>query len=122
MKGVSYFRVSTNQQDFERQVSDIKEYCEKENIELIKEFSEIESGKVKERKALNEMMSFIQSSNDLDFVVVSELSRLGRTSKVLETLETLNAKKIGLISLKENIKTLNADKSVNHSSSLILSI
>lgn len=122
MKAISYSRVSTTQQDFERQIDDVETYCIKEGIELIKQFSEKESGKIKERKALTEMMNYIQNSNDIDFVIVSELSRLGRTSKVLETIETLNSKKIGLISLKENIKTLNVDKSVNHSSSLILSI
>jgi len=122
MKAIAYFRVSTNQQDFERQISDVELYCKKENIELVKSFQEKESGKIKERKELTEMMNFIQNSIDIDYVVISELSRLGRTSKVLETIETLNSKKIGLIALKETIKTLNPDKSVNHSSNLILSI
>ena len=121
MKTIAYCRVSTDIQDFNRQIEDIKAYCKKENLELVKEFGEKESGKVKVRLALTEMIDYIKE-NVVDYVIISELSRLGRTSKVLETIEFLNEKKIGLISLKENIKTLNPDKSVNHSSSLVLSI
>ena len=122
MKAISYCRVSTDIQDFDRQIEDIRNYCIDTKLNLIKEFAEKESGKIKVRAVLTEMLDYLKSNNEIDYLVISELSRLGRTSKVLETLEFLNEKKIGLISIKERITTLNADKSVNYSSSLILSI
>jgi DNA invertase Pin-like site-specific DNA recombinase len=89
MKSVCYVRVSTDIQEYDRQIEDIRKYCNEANLELVKEFSEKESGKIKIRPALTEMIEFIKL-NEVDFVVISELSRLGRTSKVLETIEFLN--------------------------------
>jgi len=124
MKAIYYARVSTGSQSNERQVADIKEYCRIERIELLDtKFEEIEHGTMKIRPVLTELEKFIdEHPNEFDFLIVSELSRLGRTSYILETIENLDLKKIGLISLKENITTLNPDKSINHSSKLIISI
>lgn len=119
MKAVSFVRVSTDVQDFNRQVTEIKDYCKKEQIEIIKEISEKESGKHRERKALTELMNFVEE-NEVDCVIVSEISRLGRTSKVLETIETLNQKKISLHAIKEKVETLNPDKTINTTSSLLI--
>jgi DNA invertase Pin-like site-specific DNA recombinase len=60
--------------------------------------------------------------NDVDFVCISELSRLGRSNEVLNTIETLTALNIGLISLKDNITTLNPDKTPNPNATLLSSI
>lgn len=118
-----YTRVSTDAQDYKRQVADIKKYCKANSYDILQEFCEKETGKRRERKALNDLLKYCKENQDnLTFVIVSELSRLGRTGQVIFTIETLNDYKIGLISLKENLKTLNEDKTVNHTSGLIVSI
>lgn len=122
MKAIAYCRVSTDLQDYNRQVSQVTDYCLVNNVDLIEIYPETASGKNNERPELLRMIEYIKSTKDLDFVVTSELSRLGRNSKTIEILELLNKKQIGLVSLKENISTLNQDKTINHSSSLILNI
>lgn len=121
MKSVIYSRVSTEIQDFTRQNDDIKEYCEKNNIQIVKEFSEKESGKKEERTELTNMLNFVKSEK-IDFCIVHELSRLGRTGEVIHTIEKLNDLNVCLISLKENLRTLNPDLTPNPTSSLILKI
>jgi site-specific DNA recombinase len=119
----TYSRVSTTVQDYKRQVNDIKQYCQAFNYIIVNEFAEKESGKKKKRPALTSLLEYCkENKNTISFVIVSELSRLGRTSEVLNTIEILNNLQIGLISLKENIQTLNPDKSINHTSSMVLSI
>lgn len=121
MKAVIYSRVSTEKQDYERQISDIERYASFHNLTIVNHFEEKESGTIKIRKALTEMLDFVKN-NQVDTVIVSELSRLGRTVEVVETVEKLSAVKVNLYSLKENLNTLNSDKSANETAKLIISI
>lgn len=121
MKAVCYLRVSTDIQDNARQLELIKEECRKCNYELLEIFQEKESGKKRIRPELSRLETYYET-NEVDFVIISELSRLGRTNEVLRTIDNLNTRKIGLISIKENIRTLNEDKSIDSSSALLISI
>jgi DNA invertase Pin-like site-specific DNA recombinase/ribosomal protein L14E/L6E/L27E len=118
---ISYVRVSTDIQDYNRQLDDISKYARKNDFNIIETFAEKESGKVKIRPELSKMLSYVNDSN-IEFIIISELSRLGRTNEVINTIELLNSKKITLISIKESIKTLNPDKSINTTSSLLINI
>ena len=120
-KAVSYYRVSTEIQFIDRQKSDITEYCNYKHYDLIREFSEVESGKVKVRPVLTEMLDFCKN-NHIDIICISELSRLGRSNEILNTIELLNGLGINLYSLKENINTLDSDGSVNANAALLTSV
>ena len=52
MKVIIYARVSTNSQDYDRQISDLREYAKRMDYNVVKEFSEKISGakKVAERE------------------------------------------------------------------------
>ncbi len=118
-----YTRVSTAPQEFGRQIRDLKNYCKAFNISILDTFSEKLSGKQKTRPALTELLNYCEENKDrVNFVIISELSRLGRTEEVLNTVRTLNTLQIGLISLKESIKTLNDDRSVNHTTGMLIGI
>jgi DNA invertase Pin-like site-specific DNA recombinase len=121
MKAVGYVRVSTDTQENARQVEAIKNECARLNYNLLEIFHEIESGKNRIRPELTKMETYLES-NLVDFVVISELSRLGRTNEVLKTIDKLSEKKIGLISIKESIRTLSDDKSPDEAASLLISI
>jgi site-specific DNA recombinase len=120
---ITYARVSSDIQNYNRQIKDIEVFCKGHNYNIVNTFSEKESGKKRQRNELTSMINYVSDSyNNITFVVISELSRIGRTSEVLKTVETLNNLKIGLISLKENLKTLNDDKTVNSTSQMIISV
>jgi len=123
IKVCSFARVSTGVQDYERQLSDITTFCQAHRYEIVREFAEKESGRNRERKELSNLLTYCEDNKDsINYVVVSELSRLGRTGEVINTVERLNDLKVGLISLKENLHTLNDDRSVNHTASLVMGI
>lgn len=118
---VLYARVSTTIQDFERQIVDMQTYCKAYNYNIIEQFAEKESGTIKERPALTNMLYYAKS-HSVDYIVVSEISRLGRTNEVLNTISMLNEHKIGIIFLKEGIRTLNEDKTENTNAHLLTNI
>ena len=118
---VLYYCTNTIQQDIAKQFSDLKEYCIANNFKILKEFEEKESGIVKTRKGKAELLDFCEF-NQVDFVIISEFSRFGRTQEVLNIYEKLNSLKVCLLSLKENFRSLHADLTVNKNSELMLGI
>ncbi len=92
---IGYARVSTLEQNIERQEIHLKEaQCE----EI---FLEKASGKNTARPELNEMLGFIRAG---DTVIVSDFSRLARNTKdLLDITSAISAKGATFKSLKENI-------------------
>lgn len=124
MKVVSFARVSTNIQDYERQINELKELANRRHWEISASFAEKVSGAKKnaERKELLRMVGYVEA-NDIDKVVVTELSRLGRdTLQVLEVIEMLNAKGISLYIQNYGIETLTEDGKVNPMSQFLITI
>lgn len=98
---IGYVRVSTIEQNEERQLKTLEKY----NVEKI--FSEKVSAKDTNRPQLKLMLEFAREG---DTIVVSDFSRLARSTKdLLSITEQLKEKKVNLISTKENIDTSTAN-------------
>ena len=107
-KVVIYARVSTQGQDYERQLAELREYARKMEYEVVMEFCEKVSGAktVAERQALTELLSFVES-NKVDKVLIYECSRLSRRAiDFLTVIENLTAKKISVYILQNGLETL----------------
>ncbi len=92
-----YARVSTEQQNLNRQIDALKRY----GCDLI--FNEKMTGTKKERPELSKM---IDRMTEGDTVVIESLSRLGRSTKdLIELTELFQSKGVHLVSLKESIDT-----------------
>lgn len=89
-KGIIYGRVSTALQDYTRQVSQLKQFAECNNIKIMQVFTEQVTGskKAANREALSGAMDYIRN-NDIDIVLVHELSRLGRDA--FDVQSTINS-------------------------------
>lgn len=97
---LGYARVSTHKQELESQKLRLKE------IGAIKIFEDVISGKVFERPGLDDLINYAREN---DILCVVRLDRLGRSLKeLLETVEYLKTKKIGIMSLEEKIDTSSA--------------
>jgi DNA invertase Pin-like site-specific DNA recombinase len=123
-KVVIYSRVSTLIQDYKRQTSELLEFSEKMGYEVLKIFEEKISGgkKNEERRVLTEMISFVKENN-VDKVLIWELSRLGRnTIEVLNSIKLLNENCISLYIKNYNIETLNEKCEINGLSQFMIQI
>lgn len=102
MKILAYLRVSTNKQDLEKQRYSILQYAHKNKLK-VKEFIEVQISSrrsTKERK-LDALFEKLKTG---DTLIVSELSRLGRSlGQVIRIVDELAKNKIKLIAIKENI-------------------
>jgi DNA invertase Pin-like site-specific DNA recombinase len=112
MTACIYSRVSSLGQSNSRQVNDLKKV---EGFEVVKVFSEKISGfskKMEERKQLQAMLKHVEANN-IDAIMVHEISRLGRnTHETLTLLKQLEEKSIRLYIHNLNI-TLFAGKTTD---------
>ena len=119
---VIYARVSTNSQDYDRQISDLREYAKKMDYIVVKEFSEKISGakKVAEREQLSELLQFVEAHN-IDKVLIYECSRLSRRIvDFLQVIERLTEKGISLYILQNGLETLQSDGKPNPIAQLVM--
>ena len=97
MANVAYIRVSTVEQNEDRQLENLKQY----QIDRI--FSEKVSAKDTKRPQLQEMLRYVREG---DTVYINDFSRLARsTMDLLSIVEQLQSMNVQLVSLKENIDT-----------------
>lgn len=102
MKTLGYIRVSTNNQDLENQRYEILNFAQKNGLAVDSFISvEISSRKTLEQRKITEVLGQLEVGDQL---VVSELSRLGRsTHEVLGIVNTLIKQKVNLICIKQNL-------------------
>lgn len=91
----AYLRISTDQQDAENQKFGILDYCNKNNLSPIQFVEDTASGNIAwQARTIGEI---IQKVTQGDIIVVSEISRLGRSAlQVLEILESAAKKAISV--------------------------
>ena len=122
-KVVILARVSTQAQDYQRQVTELQEYCDRAGWEVTRVFANKVSGAkaVTERTEIVEMVEYIKG-NDIQRVVCLEISRLGRnTLEALKVINYLNENGVSLYVKNYNLETL-VDGKVNPVASLICTI
>ncbi|MGB3822465.1 MAG: recombinase family protein [Rhodococcus qingshengii] len=102
-KVIAYVRVSTDHQDVENQLSGITTYAENEHITIDEVVGETISGyksNLQERK-FSDVTDELQRG---DLLIVSETSRISRRLlDVLNIIQSLLDRGIGVIAVKENI-------------------
>ncbi len=96
---LGYIRVSTEEQNEERQTRALLE----RGVEREALYIEKKSGKNAEREQLKALLSFCRKG---DTVVTESISRIARNTKdLLSIIETLNNKGVHFVSIKESIDT-----------------
>jgi DNA invertase Pin-like site-specific DNA recombinase len=98
-RAVIYSRVSTADQSCERQEQELLEFAQRGDYEIVETFRETESGVKNNRRERKKVLALAQS-RQIDSVLVSELSRWGRsTVDLLDTLGQLESWKVSLIAM-----------------------
>lgn len=100
MANIGYIRVSTKEQNTGRQHELFKE----KGIHIDQVYEEKVSGKnAKDRPQLNALLNYVREG---DTVYIESISRIARNTRdFLNIVESLQSKKVDLVSLKEKIDT-----------------
>lgn len=125
-RAVIYARVSSenDRQDTSRQIKDLENYSISQNMKIVKIYEEHISGakKIEERQVLTQCLEYCKSEN-VDFLLLSELSRLGRsTLQVLRSLEILHQAKVSVYIQNLGIYSLQPNGEVNPIASILITV
>lgn len=102
MANFAYLRVSTDRQDTNNQKLGILDYCNNRNLTPLKFLEDTASGKIPWRERV--IGSVFEKSAKGDNIIVSEVSRLGRsTLQVLEILEAAAQKGVSVHIAKDSM-------------------
>lgn len=98
-RAVIYGRVSTSDQSCQRQIDDLTGFAGRGGYQVVGVFRDVASGAVSDRAARNEIMALAQSRR-IDAVLVTELSRWGRsTQDLLDTLNRLAGWNVSVVAM-----------------------
>lgn len=120
-----FMRVSTNKQDYERQLYELTEYCKLQNYEVRKVIASTVSGKkIKGERADLDLLFSTASTRQFKKVIVLEISRLGRTAKdVRNTISFLHDHKIPVVFKQlAGLESLDANGNETFVTNVIISI
>ena len=116
-----YLRVSTDQQNYDRQKKELLDFCKWKKLKVKYIFEEKESGRKDDRPEFKRLCEL--SSEEIQIVVVWEISRLSRKAfMILKVAEDFAQKGISIYALKENLMTLKDDGSWDNNAKLALSL
>lgn len=122
-KVVILARVSTDKQEYHRQVNELTEYCNRVGWSIEATFCNKISGakSIEERSEIQELIQYVRT-HEISRVVCLEISRLGRnTLEALKVIQCLNDNGVSLYVKNYNLETL-TDGKVNPVASLIYTI
>lgn len=122
-KVVILARVSTDKQEYQRQLNELNEYCTKVGWEVEATFCNKISGakSIEERTEIQELLQFVKT-HEISRVVCLSIDRLGRnTLEALKVIQTLTDNGVSLYVKNYNLETL-TDGKVNPVASLICTI
>ena len=126
MNAVIYARVSStnDRQSTDRQVSDLNAYASKNDINVIRTFEEHISGakRNEDRRVLCECLDYC-IENNIDTLLISELSRLGRNvDEVLVNVKRCKDNNLNIYFQKENLSIFQADGTKNPFLNIFISV
>lgn len=101
-KTIAYIRTSTDKQDLNNQKLEIFEFAKKNKLD-VDDFIHmtISSRKTSKERRIDEMIAAL---DDADTLIVTELSRLGRsTAEVISLVNELIKKQVRVIAIKQNL-------------------
>lgn len=116
-----YLRVSTDQQNYDRQKKELLDYCKRNRLDVKYIFEEKESGRKDDRPEFKKLCDL--TKDDIQIVVVWEISRLSRKAyMIMKVAEDFANKGISIYALKENLMTLEEDGRWNSTAQLVLGL
>lgn len=108
MNAIIFVRVSRKDQDYQRQLQDLRAIAASMNLVVVREIAEKISGAIRnqQREGIQELLS-LAHQRKIDKVLVQEVSRLGRsTVEVLQVVEELTDLGVSIYVQNFGIETL----------------
>jgi DNA invertase Pin-like site-specific DNA recombinase len=116
-----YCRVSTDKQETERQIRELKSYCSKNDFEIVGCLEE-EISATKSIKKREHLIQLVKDSK-ANYFISQDISRFSRNTKVgIELKDKLHELKVCLLFIQTGLKSLNEDGTENDTARLLFNM
>lgn len=116
-----YCRVSTDKQETERQIRELKSYCLKNDFEIVGSLEE-EISATKSIKKREHLIQLVKDSK-ANYFISQDISRFSRNTKVgIELKDKLHELKVCLLFIQTGLKSLNEDGTENDTARLLFNM
>lgn len=117
-KAFIYCRVSTEKQETERQLRDLRDYCKRNDYEIVEEFKENISA-TKSKIQRQHLIDAVRKSK-AKYFIADDISRFSRNVKVgLEIKDELHEMGVCLVFVQTGMKSLNEDGTPNAMANMV---
>jgi len=117
-KAFIYCRVSTEKQETERQLRDLRDYCKRNDYEIVQEFQESISA-TKSKVQRQHLIDAVRKSK-AKYFIADDISRFSRNVKVgLEIKDELHEMGVCLVFVQTGMKSLNEDGTPNAMANMV---
>ena len=117
-KAFIYCRVSTEKQETERQLRDLRDYCKRNDYEIAEEFQENISA-TKSKVQRQHLIDAVRKSK-AKYFIADDISRFSRSVKVgLEIKDELHEMGVCLVFVQTGMKSLNEDGTPNAMANMV---
>lgn len=117
-KAFIYCRVSTEKQETERQLRDLRDYCKRNDYEIVEEFQENISA-TKSKLQRQHLIDAVRKSK-AKYFIADDISRFSRNVKVgLEIKDELHEMGVCLVFVQTGMKSLNEDGTPNAMANMV---
>ena len=117
-KAFIYCRVSTEKQETERQLRDLRDYCKRNDYEIVEEFQENISA-TKSKTQRQHLIDAVRKSK-AKYFIADDISRFSRNVKVgLEIKDELHEMGVCLVFVQTGMKSLNEDGTPNAMANMV---
>lgn len=117
-----FIRVSSDKQDYDRQVNELNAYCASKGFQVTKTIATVISGRKLSRPDIIELKESADKK-EFDKVIVMELSRLGRRARDIRgTLDHLHSNGISVLFKNLSIESLDDNGNESFVTNIIIAI
>ena len=117
-KAFIYCRVSTEKQETERQLRDLRDYCKRNDYEIVEEFQETMSA-TKSMKQRRHLIDVVRKSK-AKYFIADDISRFSRNVKAgLEIKDELHEMGVCIIFKQTGMKSLDEDGTPNAMANMV---
>ena len=118
-----FARVSSDDQDYDYQLTELKQYCKSNNYHIVETIANNISGKSGKKRPDLEHLFQLAKKATFKKVIITSVERLGRDAKMIRrTIDFLHEKNVSIIFKNQNFESLDENGEETFITNILISI
>jgi DNA invertase Pin-like site-specific DNA recombinase len=118
-----FCRVSSDQQSYDYQLEELKQYCDAHNYEIVETIANNISGRTGNKRPDLDHLFALAKKGTFKKVIVTSVERLGRDARMIRrTIDFLHERKISVVFKNQNFESLDSNSEETFVTNILISV